>query len=54
MEYYGKTYDMALEKIEKYTSQLDHLNGVLDHYKSIMSLLGKDKDFEAMGVILEG
>jgi chromosome segregation ATPase len=54
MEYYGETYDLALEKIEKYTSQLEHLNGVLDHYKSIMSLLGKDTDFETMGVILEG
>ena len=54
MDYYGDTYDLALEKIEKYTSQLDHLNGVLDHYKSIMSLLGKETDFETMGVILEG
>ena len=54
MDYYGETYDLALEKIEKYTSQLEHLNGVLDHYKSIMSLLGKETDFETMGVILEG
>ena len=54
MEYYGETYDLALEKLDKYTSQLEHLNGVLDHYKSIMSLLGKETDFETMGVILEG
>ena len=54
MDYYGDTYDLALEKIEKYTSQMQHLSSVLDHYKSIMSLLGKETDFEAMGVIIEG
>lgn len=54
MEYYGETYDIALEKIETYTSQMEHLSSVLDHYKSIMSLLGKESDFETMGVIIEG
>ena len=54
MEYYGETYDLALEKIETYTSQMEHLSSVLDHYKSIMSLLGKESDFETMGVIIEG
>ena len=54
MEYYGETYDLALEKIETYTSQMEHLSSVLDHYKSIMSLLGKEGDFETMGVIIEG
>ena len=54
MEYYGETYDLALEKLDKYTSQLEHLTGVLDHYKSIMGLLGKELDYERMGVIIEG
>ena len=54
MAYYGDTYDLALEKIEKYTSQMESLNGVLEHYKKILSLIGKENDFETMGVILEG
>ena len=54
MAYYGDTYDLALEKIEKYTSQMESLNSVLEHYKKILSLIGKENDFETMGVILEG
>lgn len=53
IEYYGKTYDLALEKIEEYTSQMEHLSGVLDHYKSIMSLLGKENNLEEMGKIID-
>lgn len=53
MEYYGETYDLALEKIEEYTSQMEHLSGVLDHYKSIMSLLGKENNLKEMGKIID-
>ena len=54
LSYYGETYDLALEKIGKYTSEMEGLNSVLESYKSIMSLLGKDKDFKVMGTIIEG
>ena len=54
MEYYGETLAMASDEIAKYTDQMDHAASVLDHYSSIMSLLGKDKDYKAMEVILKG
>jgi hypothetical protein len=31
---------------------MEHLNGVFDHYLNIMDLLGRDKDYEAMGDFL--
>jgi hypothetical protein len=54
MEYYGETLAAAGEELEKYTDRMDHLNGVLDHYSDIMGILGKEKDYNAMGVILGG
>ena len=54
MNYYGDTLNMAMEEIDKYTDQMEHLNGVLDHYSNILSIMGKEQDYEAMGVLLDG
>jgi hypothetical protein len=54
VEYYGDTYDLALEKIQKYTDRMDNQISVLEHYSSIMSLLGKEQDYNLMDVILKG
>ena len=54
MEYYGDTLDMAIEEIAKYTDQMDHLVGVLDHYQSLMTIMGKENNYAAMGIVLEG
>ena len=54
IEYYGDTLDMAIEEIAKYTDQMDHLVGVLDHYQSLMEIMGKENNYAAMGVVLEG
>jgi hypothetical protein len=40
-EYYGKVIDMAIEKISIYTDKMEDLNSVLDHYSSILGLVGK-------------
>jgi hypothetical protein len=53
-EYYGGVLEKAQEEIALYTDQMEHLNSVLDHYSSIMEILGKEQDYVAKGVILEG
>ena len=54
MEYYGKTVKAAQEELDKYTNRLEHLTGVLDHYKNLMDILGRNKDYASLGIILEG
>ena len=54
MDYYGNTLAAAGEELAKYTDRMDHQNNKLEHYKSMLDLLGKSNDYEAMGEILEG
>ena len=54
MNYYGDTIAMAQEELAKYTDQMDHHVAVLEHYQNLMSILGKETDFNALGIILEG
>lgn len=52
MEYYGNTLDAAMEELDKYTDHMEHLTGVIDHYISLMELMGKSTDFETMDEFL--
>ena len=54
MNYYANTLAAAGEEIAKYTDQMEHQSSVLDHYKSIMEIMGKSNDYKKMGKILEG
>lgn len=54
LEYYGNTLDLAEEELSKYTDQMEHLTSVLDHYRSILSLLGRDTDYTRVLTVLEG
>jgi hypothetical protein len=54
LEYYGNTLSMAGEEIGKYTEKIDQLSSVLDHYQSLLSIIGKENDFKSMGVVLSG
>ena len=54
MNYYGDTIAMAQEELAKYTDQMDHHTSVLEHYQTILELTGKQNDYEALGVVLEG
>jgi hypothetical protein len=51
-EYYGNTLNMANEEIVKYTDRMEHLSSVLDHYQNLLSLMGKENDYESIGVVL--
>lgn len=54
MHYYGDTLDMAAEEIAKYTDRMEHQTEVLDHYQSLMEIIGKSTNYKAMGIVLEG
>ena len=50
--YYGETLASAGEELSKFTDLMDHHNGVLDHYMSLLEVMGKSKDFEKMKTLL--
>lgn len=53
-EYYSNTLDMANEELSKYTDQMEHQTAVLEHYQSLLELMGKSNDYDMAGKILEG
>lgn len=54
LEYYGNTIDLANDELSKYTDHMEHLTNVLDHYRSIITLLGKDKEYDKVLSVLNG
>lgn len=54
MSYYGETVAAASEEMGKLTARMEHHVAVLDHYKNLLSIIGEEANYEAMGVILEG
>ena len=54
MHYYRDTLEAASEEIADFTDHMEHLTGVFDHYLSLMEILGKQKDYAAMGDFLGG
>ena len=54
MGYYGETLSMAQDELAKYTDQMEHQTEVLEHYQSLMEILGKETDYNGLGIILEG
>jgi hypothetical protein len=54
MHYYEDTLSAASEELAEYTDHMEHLTGVFDHYVNLMEILGKQKDYNAMGNFLSG
>ena len=54
MHYYEDTLSAANEELSKYTDHMEHLTGVFDHYLNLMDILGKSKDYDAIGNFLGG
>ena len=52
--YYKDTLAAARQELNFHISQIEHLTGVLGHYKNILTALGKSKDYEMMGTVLKG
>jgi hypothetical protein len=51
-DYYGNVVSMATEEIGLYTAEMEQLNSVLDHYTSVMELVGKQDDYVTKNKIL--
>ena len=51
---YTDTLSNASEEVSKYTARMEHQGKLLDHYKNLMSLTGKETDYEALGALLQG
>ena len=54
IEYYGNALSMAREEIDVYTDRMEHCTSVLEHYLSLLDLMGKQQDYKSHGVILAG
>jgi hypothetical protein len=52
LHYYGDTLSAANEELSKYTDHLESLTGVLDHYKTILELVGKKTNYDFLGTVL--
>ena len=52
--YYKDTLAQARQELNFHISQLTHLTGILNHFKNTLTALGKSKDYEMMGTVLEG
>lgn len=51
LEYYSDTLSMVSEEISKYTNGIDSVSSSLEHYLSIMDLLGKSKEYDQINEI---
>jgi bacterioferritin (cytochrome b1) len=54
MSYYGDTLAAVGEEIDKFISRMEHSTEVLDHYQSLIDIMGKSTDYKSMDTILEG
>ena len=53
LEYYGETLAAARDEIDKYVESMTHQTSVIEHYVSLMGIMGKSTDYKTMGKILE-
>jgi F0F1-type ATP synthase membrane subunit b/b' len=54
LHFYEDTLAAGAEELADYTDHMEHLTGVFDHYLNLMDILGKTKDYDAMGDFLGG
>ena len=52
-EYYEETLSAAADEMSKYTDVIEHQNSVLEHYSTMIELLGKTKDYKKINTVLE-
>ena len=53
-EYYENAINDGIDLIHTYEEGFDGFLSTLDHYSNIMSLIGQEKNYEGMNMILEG
>lgn len=53
LEYYGSAFDTAEEEFSDYLTQIDNGISKLDHFKNMLSILGKENDNKMIDTILQ-
>lgn len=54
LHYYEDTLAAATDELADHTDHMEHLTSVFEHYQNLLGILGKSKDYEAMGDFLQG
>ena len=54
LHYYEDTLSAATDELADYTDHMEHLTSVFEHYQNLLSIIGKSKDYKAMGNFLQG
>ena len=54
LHYYEDTLSAATDELADHTDHMEHLTSVLEHYQNLLSIIGRSKDYEAMGNFLQG
>lgn len=54
LHYYEDTLSAATDELADHTDHMEHLTSVFEHYQNLLSIIGKSKDYEAMGNFLQG
>ena len=54
LHYLEDTLSAATDELADHTDHMEHLTSVLEHYQNLLSIIGKSKDYEAMGNFLQG
>lgn len=53
-EYYGNSLSEAISKIQEMTATYDKLTSKLQHYQSILNLMGHEQNYELQNSLLQG
>ena len=53
-EYYADVIDEGISKIQELTSHFDHLTSKLQHYSSVLSLIGHEQNYDLQNNLLQG
>lgn len=53
-EYYADVIDEGISKIQEMTNHFDHLTSKLQHYSSILSLMGHEQNYDLQNNLLQG
>lgn len=54
LHYYEDTLSAATDELADHTDHMKHLTSVFEHYQNLLSIIGKSKDYKAMGNFLQG
>ena len=54
LHYYEDTLSAATDELADHTDHMEHLTSVFEHYQNLLNILGKSKDYKAMGNFLQG